>query len=50
MILKRKIYKSLENYFKSNQKSKAVLIEGAQRIGTSTIALEFASKITKVMF
>lgn len=44
MILKRKIYKSLENYFKSNEKSNAVLIEGARRIGKSTIALEFAKQ------
>lgn len=42
MILKRKIYDKLLAWKAECKGSKAVLIEGARRIGKSTIAEEFA--------
>ena len=42
MILKRKIYKKLLEWKKECNGSKAILIEGARRIGKSTIVEEFA--------
>ena len=41
MIFKRKIYSKLQAWKDSCKGSKAILIEGARRIGKSTIALEF---------
>lgn len=42
MVLKRKIYSRLLEWKEEAQGSKAVLIEGARRIGKSTICEEFA--------
>ncbi len=42
MIFKRKIYQKLIDWKNEVNGSKAVLIEGARRIGKSTIVLEFA--------
>ena len=42
MILKRKIYSKLLNWKNECQGTKAIMVEGARRIGKSTIALEFA--------
>lgn len=42
MILKRKIYSKLLDWKKEARGSKAILIEGARRIGKSTICEEFA--------
>lgn len=42
MILKRKIYEKLLNWKEECNGSKAILIEGARRIGKSTIVEEFA--------
>lgn len=42
MVLKRKIYKKLLEWKEEVKGSKAVLIEGARRIGKSTICEEFA--------
>ena len=44
MIFKRKIYDRLLNWKKECRGSKAILIEGARRIGKSTVAREFAAK------
>lgn len=44
MILKRKIYKDLLNWKETCNGNKALLIEGARRIGKSTIAEEFGKK------
>lgn len=41
-MFKRKIYNELLNWKKNDSKEKALLIEGARRIGKSTIAEEFA--------
>ena len=41
MMIKRKIYKKLEEWKTSSQGTKALLIEGARRIGKSTIVTEF---------
>lgn len=41
MILKRKIYKKLLKWKNECQGKKALLIEGARRIGKSTICEEF---------
>ena len=41
MILKRKIYKKLLNWKNECQGKKALLTEGARRIGKSTICEEF---------
>lgn len=43
MILKRKIYDNLVEWKKENGRT-ALLIEGARRIGKSTIVEEFAKK------
>lgn len=43
MIFKRKIYNNLLDWKKSNG-SEAIMIEGARRIGKSTIVTEFAKK------
>lgn len=42
MILKRKIYNKLLAWKEECNGSKAILIEGARRIGKSSIAEEFA--------
>ena len=44
MILERKIYKKLVAWKEETQGKKAILLEGARRIGKSTIAEEFAKK------
>ena len=41
MLLKRKIYDTLVNWKKENGKS-ALLIEGARRVGKTTVVKEFA--------
>ena len=42
MMLKRKIYNKLLKWKKENHGERAVLIEGARRIGKSTVCREFA--------
>ena len=42
MILKRKIYNKLLEWKNECKGSRAILIEGARRIGKSTVAEEFA--------
>lgn len=42
MIFKRKIYKTLKDWKEADKGSTAMLIEGARRIGKSTVAEEFA--------
>ena len=42
MILKRKIYSKLLNWKNECQGTKAIMVEGARRIGKSTIVEEFA--------
>ena len=42
MIFKRKIYNKLLDWKKNYSSEKALLIEGARRIGKSTIVEEFA--------
>ena len=49
MILKRKIYKKLLEWKKECQGKKALLIEGARRMGKSTICEEFGKTNTKVI-
>lgn len=44
MVFKRKIYDKLLEWKKSSASEKALLIEGARRIGKSTIAEEFAKR------
>ena len=44
MILKRKIYDRLLEWKKESQGTKGLLVEGARRIGKSTIVEEFAKK------
>ncbi|MBQ9327954.1 MAG: ATP-binding protein [Solobacterium sp.] len=44
MILKRKIYDKLVEWKNESHGTKAILIEGARRIGKSTIVEEFAKK------
>ena len=41
MVLKRKIYKKLLEWKNESQGRKALLVEGARRIGKSTICEEF---------
>ena len=41
MVLKRKIYEKLLTWKKETRGTKAILIEGARRIGKSTICEEF---------
>lgn len=41
MILKRKIYKVLQEWKSDCKGEKAILIEGARRIGKSTVCEEF---------
>ena len=43
-IFRRKIYNKLLNWKNTTKGSKAILIEGARRIGKSTIAEEFGKK------
>ena len=45
MILKRKIYKKLLEWKNECQGKKALLIEGARRIGKSTICEEFGKTV-----
>lgn len=42
MVFKRKIYEALKRWKESSQGKTALLIEGARRVGKSTIAEEFA--------
>ena len=42
MEIKRKIYESLYEWKKTTDGTKALMIEGARRIGKSTVAEEFA--------
>lgn len=42
MILKRKIYSKLLNWKNECKGTKAIMVEGARRIGKSTIVEEFA--------
>ena len=44
MILKRKIYNKLINWKTECQGTKAVMVEGARRIGKSTVVEEFAKR------
>ena len=44
MVLKRKIYSKLLEWTEEASGSKAILIEGARRIGKSTVCEEFAKK------
>ena len=44
MIFRRKIYKKLKEWKEEAKGSKALLIEGAKRIGKSTIVEIFAEK------
>ena len=44
MVLKRKIYDRLIEWKKESHGTRAILIEGARRIGKSTIVEEFAKK------
>lgn len=44
MILKRKIYSKLLNWKNECQGTKAIMVEGARRIGKSTIVEEFAKQ------
>lgn len=44
MIFKRKIYEKLVNWKEDTKGSKALFIEGARRVGKSTIVEEFAQK------
>ena len=44
MILKRKIYSKLLNWKSECQGTKAIIVEGARRIGKSTIVEEFAKQ------
>ena len=47
MIFKRKAIKRLEEWKKNYSDSYAILLEGARRVGKSTIAEEFAKKLTE---
>lgn len=47
MIFKRKIYDKLVDWKKSNVRDSALLIEGARRIGKTTIVKEFANNYYK---
>ena len=42
MLFKRKIYKQILNWKKESNGTTALLIEGARRVGKSTIVTEFA--------
>ena len=44
MILKRKIYSKLLNWKIECQGTKVIMVEGARRIGKSTIVEEFAKQ------
>lgn len=44
MVFKRKIYKKLVEWKEQSQGDRALLVEGARRIGKSTIVEEFAKK------
>ena len=44
MILKRKIYSKLLDWKNECQGTKAIMVEGARRIGKSTIVEEFAKQ------
>ncbi len=44
MILERKIYCKLLNWKNECQGTKAIMVEGARRIGKSTIVEEFAKQ------
>ncbi len=43
-MFKRKIYDDLKNWKEESAGSSALLIEGARRVGKSTVAEEFAKK------
>lgn len=44
MVYERKIYQQLKEWKQLSEGNSAVLIEGARRIGKSTVAQEFARK------
>ena len=44
IIFKRKFYNQLLDWKKQENGARAVLIEGARRVGKSTMALEFAKR------
>ena len=50
MILKRKMYDKLLTLKKSLNGQKAVLIEGARRIGKSTVCGEFGKTNTRAIY
>jgi predicted AAA+ superfamily ATPase len=51
MIFKRKMYNKLLVWKRQTAGAKALLIEGAQRIGKSTLVEEFAKKMnTEAIF
>ena len=50
MIFRRKIYDKLLEWKKTARGEKALLIEGARRIGKSTIAEEFAKRTCVGLF
>ena len=49
MILKRKIYDKLLEWKNNYSKKYVLLIEGARRVGKSTIVEEFAKKTINLM-
>lgn len=50
MVLKRKIYNKLLEWKKESQGKKALMVEGARRIGKSTICEEFGKMNMKAIF
>lgn len=49
-MFKRKIYNKLLKWKNESKGETAMLVEGARRIGKSTIVEEFAKEIIKVIF
>ena len=47
---KRKIYDQIKEWKEEKSKNSALLIEGARRIGKTTIVKEFAKKNIKTIF
>ena len=50
MEIKRNIYNKIAEWKKETNGTKALLIEGARRIGKSTVAEEFAQNCTSPIF
>lgn len=46
MVLQRKVYKKLLEWKSGSQGKKALMVEGARRIGKTTICEEFGKKIS----